>query len=251
MVDWRGRGRRPGGCAGDGGTASGVGAGIIRASAREPGAVRPLAHRALQLGPLGSGRRAGHVQPDHAGQARRRGGAGQRGLHGVAGVERAELRERRRAVPDGVEHGPRHPHGGERRDRVPVHPRPRHHPPGCVRPRLLRRQDVERLRRRRAGHDGGRRPEELHHDHEGRHRDARRPVRHRAPQGGAVAGTGDPHHGRGPGGLGRDGRRPGRSRRCVPHSVGALGPPGRPRAVRHRPRGGGPRQQRHSVAEGA
>ena len=72
------------------------------------------------------------------------------------------------------------------------------------------------------------------------------PVRHRAPEGGAVAGAGDAHHGRGPGGLGRDGRRPGRSRRCVPYSLGALGPPGRPRAVRHRPRGGGPRQHRDS-----
>ena len=36
-----------------------------------------LAHRALQLGPLGPGRRAGDGESDHAGQARRRRGAGQ------------------------------------------------------------------------------------------------------------------------------------------------------------------------------
>ena len=37
---------------------------------------------------------------------------------------------------------------------------------------------------------------------------------------------GHAHHGSGPGGVGGDGRREGRSRRCIPHSLGALGASG-------------------------
>ena len=62
---------------------------------------------------------------------------------------------------------------------------------------------------------------------------------------------GHPHHGRGSRGVGGDGRRARRPRRRLPDPLGTLGPPGRPRAVRHRPGGGGPRQQRHPVAQGA
>ena len=213
----------PGGGARRGAGASGGGPAVGRAPAGEPGAVRSVDGRALQLGPLGAGRRGGGVQPDHAGQAGRSGGARQRGVHGFAGLERAELRERRRAVPGRVADDARLAPGRQRQHRLPVHPRARHDAPRRVRARLLRRQDVERVRHRRPGHDEGRRQEELHHDHEERHRDARRALRHPAAQGRALAGAGHAHHGRGPRGLGGDGGRQGPVRATPSSSAGGAG----------------------------
>ena len=61
---------------------------------------------------------------------------------------------------------------------------------------------------------------------------------HPAAQGRAVARAGDPHHRRGPRGVGGTDRGASRPRRRVPHPLGPVGPAGRPGPVRHRRRGG-------------
>ena len=217
--------------------------------ARDKSRIRTMADGALQLGALGQGRRARHAQPDYTGKASTSGSARERWSGRIARIECRDRKGSGRSLPGGVGHGHGHLVGSHRSHRLSVHPWRRHDAPGFVRARVLQRQDVERVSGRGAGHQRGRRRQELDLDDEERHRHPWRAVRHSQVEGGAVSRARYTDLRGGSGSLGAEGRSESDGWRRAAPALGPVDAPVGTWPLADQRGDGRPRQLRDPVAQ--